>query len=78
MVLNRAKLDELRRAHDIKTETQLARVIGVSKETLWRVSKGETAPSNAFMARVMLAFPKASLDSLFSVRLLDDVEDVAS
>lgn len=68
IVLNRAKLDELRQAHNIPTEAELARRIGVTPETLWRVSRGETYPSNAFMARVRLAFPAASLDSLFSVR----------
>ena len=68
LVLNRAKLDELRRAHGIESEAKLARTIGVSAETLWRVSNGGK-PSNAFMARVKLAFPSASLDVLFEMRV---------
>lgn len=67
MVLNRAKLDELRRANDIASEAELARLIGVSSETLWRVSNGKTYPSNGFIARVMLAFPHAAMSSLFEV-----------
>ena len=67
MVLNRPKLDELRRAHGIRSEAELARRIGVAPETLWRVSGGGI-PSNAFMARVRIAFPAASFDSLFQVK----------
>lgn len=66
-VLNRPKLDELRKVHEIKTEAELAKRIGISAETLWRASNG-TPPSNAFMARLKLAFPNASLDSLFTLR----------
>lgn len=66
MVLNRPKLDELRRAHGIRSEAELARRIGVSPETLWRVSKGGV-PSNSFMARVCVAFPTASFGDLFRV-----------
>jgi transcriptional regulator with XRE-family HTH domain len=67
LVLNRPRLDELRRANGINTEAALARIIGVSPATLWRVSNGEVSPSNGFMARVMLAFPHASMSSLFEV-----------
>jgi len=67
MVLNRDKLDELRRANGISTEAELARIIGVSPETLWRVSNGKTFPSNGFIARVKVAFPHTSTDSLFEV-----------
>lgn len=66
--LNRAKLDELRRAHGIKTEAELARRIGVDPSTLYRISIGDVQPSPGFIARVKLAFPMASLDSLFTAR----------
>lgn len=66
LVLREAKLDELRRAHGIETDVRLAKAIGVSVETLWRVRNGG-APSNAFIARLKLAFPAASLDVLFEV-----------
>lgn len=65
--LNRPKLDELRRAHGITSEAELARRIGVDAATLWRVSNSEGAPSAAFIARVMVAFPAARMDDLFSV-----------
>lgn len=68
LALNRDKLDELRRAHGIETEAELARAIGVNPSTLWRVSQGEVQPSPVFVARVMLAFPTARMDDLFSAR----------
>lgn len=71
LVLNRAKLDELRRANGIVSEAELARIIGVSPITLWRISNGEHQPSGAFVARVMLAFPHVSMDSLFGVVVLE-------
>lgn len=67
LTLNRAKLDELRRAHGISNETELARRIGVTPSTLYRISLGQVQPSSSFVARVKIAFPMASLDSLFSV-----------
>ena len=67
LVLNRSKLDDLRRANGIKTEAELAAIIGVSPETLWRVTNGKVNPSNGFMARVIVAFPHAGLASLFEV-----------
>lgn len=66
-MLNRSKLDELRRANGIQSEAELARILGVSPTTLWRVSNREVAPSNGFIARVLLAFPHASMASLFEV-----------
>lgn len=66
LVLNRDKLDELRRAHGIDSEAELARRIGVNPSTLWRVSEGIVQPSPVFVARVMLAFPAARMDDLFS------------
>jgi len=66
-VLNRAKLDELRRANGIGSEVELARIIGVNPVTLWRVSNGDVRPSNGFIARVTLAFPHAAMSSLFEV-----------
>lgn len=65
--LNRVKLDELRRAHGITSEAELARRIGVDAATLWRVSNAESAPGPTFIARVMVAFPTARMDDLFSV-----------
>ena len=67
VTLNRPQLDELRRAHGIETEVELARIIGVNPATLYRLSKGEPV-SAGFIARVKLAFPAASFDSLFNVR----------
>jgi len=67
LVLNVDKLNELRRVHGIKTEAEFARLIGVDTATLFRVTSGRTAPSNAFIARLKVAFPMASLDALFRV-----------
>lgn len=63
--LNVEKLNELRRAHGIKSEAELARLIGVDVSTLYRVSNNLTSPSPTFVAGLKLAFPAASLDSLF-------------
>ena len=68
LALNRSKLDELRRAHGIRTEADLARKIGVPKTTLWRVSNGRVSPSSEFIAKVIIAFPSAPMDSLFYVK----------
>ncbi|MDY0891837.1 helix-turn-helix transcriptional regulator [Frigoribacterium sp. CFBP9030] len=64
--LNRQKLDELRRAHGISTEAELARVIGVDTATLWRASS-KSPPSNAVIAKILIAFPAADFRSLFVV-----------
>ncbi len=66
LVLNVVKLNELRRAHDIRSEADLARIIGIDPATLYRVSSGRTTPSNGFIARMRLAFPTVSLDQLFT------------
>lgn len=68
LVLNRPKLNELRRAHGIESEAELARTIGVERTTLWRISEGKVQPSPEFIARVMVAFPSARMDDLFSVQ----------
>lgn len=65
MVLNRPKLDELRRANGIPSEIALAKVIGVDTATLWRASNG-SAVSGGFIAKVKLAFPHVSSDVLFT------------
>jgi DNA-binding XRE family transcriptional regulator len=67
LVLNRKKLNELRRAHSIDSEAELARRIGVAASTLWRISEAKVQPSPEFIARVMVAFPTARMDDLFSV-----------
>lgn len=67
LVLVRSKLDELRRAHGIESDTDLALRLGVNKTTLYRVSTGRTTPSNEFIAGIKVAFPLARLDDLFVV-----------
>jgi transcriptional regulator with XRE-family HTH domain len=68
LALKLDKLHDLRRAHGIGSDADLARAIGVDATTLYRVMTGKTAPSNAFMARLVLAFPTAKLDSLFELK----------
>lgn len=67
MRLNVKKLDELRRAHELESNVDLARLLRVDTATLHRVVKGSVAPSSSFIARVKLAFPSVSIDSLFYV-----------
>ena len=67
LVLNVTKLNELRKAHEIDTDTELAQMLGIDRVTLYRVLSGRAAPSNAFMARMKLAFPSVPLDALFVV-----------
>lgn len=67
IVLRREKLDELRRAYNIGSEAELARTIGVVPTTLWRISRGDVAPSPAFIARALLAFPHAKFETLFAI-----------
>lgn len=68
IVLNRSKLDELRRANGIETEADLARVLKVDAATLYRVTAGKTLPSNGFIARARLAFPHVKFEDLFSLK----------
>ncbi|UCR89285.1 helix-turn-helix domain-containing protein [Mycetocola spongiae] len=65
--LNRAKLDELRRANGIESEADLARLANINPTTLWRVSTGKTLPSNGFIARMVVAFPLCPMGELFFV-----------
>lgn len=67
IALRRMKLDELRRANGIGSEAELARIIGVSPTTLWRISRGDVAPSPGFIARTLLAFPHTKFETLFEV-----------
>lgn len=67
MRLNVQKLNELRRAHELESNVDLARLLGVNTATLYRVMTGSVAPSSSFIARVKLAFPSVSIDSLFYV-----------
>lgn len=67
ITLRRDKLDELRRANGIESEAELARIIGVSPTTLWRISRGDVSPSPVFIARALLAFPHAKFETLFKV-----------
>ncbi|QKS17284.1 hypothetical protein HUN59_14670 [Curtobacterium sp. Csp2] len=67
LVLNVDKLNELRRAHELQSDSDFARFLGIERSTLYRVTNGQAAPSNGFMARMKLAFPSVSLDSLFTV-----------
>lgn len=63
-VLNRPRLDELRKANGIPTEAELARVIKTTPVTLWRASQG--IPVNGvFIALVCLAFPHVPMGDLF-------------
>lgn len=68
LVLNEETLNALIKAHDIRSEAELARLIGVNTTTLYRVREGKTVPSNAFIAGLKSAFPAASLDALLVVR----------
>lgn len=67
LVLNRQKLDELRRASGIPSEAELARRLNVDVSTLYRVSAGKTVPSNEFIAGLKVAFPMCSLDDLLTL-----------
>jgi transcriptional regulator with XRE-family HTH domain len=66
------RLDQLRDAHGIPTDTEFARRIGVDDSTLRRVRKGETVASNEFLAKLAAAFPHASFDSLFVLVTTED------
>lgn len=67
LTVNRQRLDDLRRAHGIGSDAELARVIGVDPVTLYRVREGKVTASNEFLAKVAIAFPNISFDHLFSV-----------
>ncbi|MGW9345841.1 hypothetical protein ACWGR3_30295 [Streptomyces albidoflavus] len=67
VTLNRESLDRLRRANGIKSEAELARIIGVTPTTLWRVTNDEVVPSNRFIAGVLTAFPHSQFGVLFNV-----------
>lgn len=67
MRLNVQKLNELRRAHELPSNVELAKLLGCNTATLYRVMTGAVAPSSSFIARTKLAFPSVSIDSLFYV-----------
>ncbi|HEY9310255.1 MAG TPA: helix-turn-helix transcriptional regulator [Microbacterium sp.] len=75
--LRREKLNELRKANGIQTEAELARIIGVSPETLWRVSNYKMPASGGFIARTLIAFPHASFEVLFEVTASEPAAAVA-
>jgi hypothetical protein len=67
LVLNRAKLNELRMASGIRSEAELARRLGVDAATLYRLSNGSAVPGNRFITGLKLAFPMCSLDDLLTL-----------
>ncbi|NEW29707.1 hypothetical protein [Nocardia cyriacigeorgica] len=58
---------EIRRILKPKSETHLADMIGVSRETLRLVESGERGASGAFIAGVCLATREASISRWFKV-----------
>ena len=75
--LRRDKLNELRKANGIQTEAELARIIGVSPETLWRVSNHKMPASGGFIARTLVAFPYVAFEAIFEVTANEPVAAVA-
>lgn len=67
ITINYDRLDQLRNAHGIGTDAELARVLQVDPATLYRVREGKTVPSNEFLAKVATAFPNVTLDQLFVI-----------
>lgn len=69
-ILNTDRLNQLRIANGITDEKELAGVIGISAQTLWRVSqKGET-PSNVVMAKIASTFPQVAFANLFTLKMV--------
>ena len=67
VTLNRENFDRLRRANGIGSDAEMARILGVSPVTLWRVAEGKNIPSNQFIARVLTTFPHTQFGTLFNV-----------
>lgn len=67
ITITRDRFEALKSAHGITSDQELAEKIGVNKATLYRVREGKTTPSAEFLARVVSAFPQASLDHLFTL-----------
>jgi len=67
LMLNLDKLNELRRAHELDSNTEFAKLLGIDAATLYRITSGRTEPSSRVIARIKLAFPSVALDSLFYV-----------
>lgn len=61
------RLDALRVAHGIPSDSELARRIGVDPSTLMRIRQGKVVASNEFLAKVATAFPHISKDDLFHI-----------
>lgn len=71
LVLNRDKLDQLRHKYKITNNAELAQKIGIDPATLWRLSNGKSVPSNTVIAKMIVAFPGAKLQELFTVAYAD-------
>lgn len=65
LVINTEALNQLRQHAGIKTDHQLAALLGMDDSTISRILNGHSYPSNEFMARCVKAFPSTSLDVLF-------------
>jgi DNA-binding XRE family transcriptional regulator len=62
--LDREAFEAAQRKHGWN-ETQLARVMGIARETIWRAKTGETRPGEAFVAATLRAFPEMKFEDLF-------------
>ncbi|MDM7884743.1 hypothetical protein QUG92_06450 [Curtobacterium sp. RHCKG23] len=54
-------------AYELESNVDLAKLLGCTTATLYRVMTSAVAPSSSFIARTKLAFPSDSIDSLFYV-----------
>ncbi|KKI16406.1 MULTISPECIES: helix-turn-helix domain-containing protein [unclassified Leucobacter] len=69
LLLDTAKLYELRRANGIATDAEFARRIGVDPASLYRYTTKGARPSNEVLARIKAAFPLVALDDLVKLEI---------
>lgn len=78
LAVNEERLTELRDAHGITSDAELARRLKVNPATLYRIAKGISRPSNEFMTSLKIAFPMCSLDDILIVTHSTSAEQVAA
>ena len=64
LLLNSEKVYKLMKSHEIKTDAELARRVGIDPTSVHRYLAGKSVPSNRAMAKFQSAFPLVPLGEL--------------
>jgi len=70
----RLKLSNFSKLQGAKTETEISKIIGISRSQLWRIKKKKSQVGQEFITKFFKAFPNQCFDTYFFVDGVDLME----